>query len=254
MTLNLTSNTPPPALVPEDAAPWARWQTTGTQDNASAVARLEQQLAETQASLQGARNDVSLLTYELRQLYATTGTAYPPVPPADNPTPPPIPPVVSKTIEIDADWSRTWGSSSFYTGGGSDTNGTYLYQGSNPEDKIGIWHFSLGEARGKKITAADMYLRNINTPYSPVVTAGFGGHSYASAPAGKPARTYPFDISWGRGEQKWFPLPGWTYEGLSNGILQGFSIGGIGASNDNYAYFAGVGQSGPPRIRVTFEV
>lgn len=253
--MNLSTDVKPPKEnVNEDAAPWARFATDGIQGNAAALESLDRRFTELMGTLQAARDGISLLNYELRALYSTTGTPYPPVPPADNPTPPPIPPVVSKTIQIDADWSRTWGGSSYYTGGGEDTNGTYLYQGSNPEDKIGLWHFSLGEALGKKITAADMVLRNINTPYSAVVTAGFGGHSFASPPVGKPGRAYPFDVTWGRGEHKWFALPTWTYEGLSNGVLQGFSIGGIGASDANYAYFAGVGQPNPPQLRLTFEV
>jgi hypothetical protein len=197
---------------------------------------------------------IATLQYELRKLYAATGNLYPPVdatppPPAVVPTPPTL-----KTIQIGAAWSRTWGGSSYYTTpSGTYTNSTYLYQGQAPENKIGMWRFDVGVAFNKKIVAADMYLANINIPNGSSVTAGFGTHGNMTAPVGKPGRINGFDVGWGRGEAKWFALPTWTYGGLSNGTIQGFTVGGNGASDSLSAFWQGVGQPAPPVLRLTYQ-
>lgn len=168
--------------------------------------------------------------------------------------PPPAPPVATySTVEVVADWSRTWGGSSYYTGGGTDTDGQALYQGSSPENKIGMWHFNIGAAAGKSFTDVQMFMQNINSPYAGSFTAGFGTHGNGSAPSGKPGRANGFDVGWGRGEGKWFAIPSWAWQGLGNGSIQGFTIGGIGPSNPNYAFFQGVGKGNPPRLKITYQ-
>lgn len=194
---------------------------------------------------------IDLLREQVSQLYAATGNTWPPTPP--EPTPDPAPPAVQDVMQVEAAWSATWGSSSQYSpGGGEDTNGNYLYQGSNPENKIGIWGFDLSKVAGKTILAADMVLRNLGSPYSASFIAGFGTHTYTGVPGGKPSRQNAFDVGWSRGEHKWFPLPTWTYGPMSSGGITGFSIGGIGPSDPNYAYFSGVGAPNPPAIRITY--
>lgn len=237
--------------LPPAAQPWARQLTADVDElladqntlSETSISELRDQVARQNGVIQD-------LMYRITTLYTLTGQTYPPAPPA--PPAPPNPAPVPVTIQIVADWSRTWGSSSFYTGGGTDTNATYLYQGSSPENKIGIFHFNVGSAAGKTITAVDMFIANINSPYAPTFTASFGTHGFASAPAGKPGRSNGFDYGWARGQAAWIPVPSWAYSGLSNGSIQGFTVGGSGASNSNYAYFQGVGQPAPPQLRITY--
>lgn len=206
----------------------------------------------TDGSLQSLRQMTDLLTQQMSQIYAATGNTWPPVP--IPPTPQPVVPVET-TVEIGADWSATWGSSSQYAPGGrEDTNGNYLYQGSNPENKIGIWHHNFTPVLGKKIIAAEFAIRNLGAPYSSSVVAGFGAHTFGAVPGSKPGRNYGWDASWGRGVHAWTPVPPGLYEGISNGTIQGFSVGGIGPSDPNYAYWAGVGAPNPPTIRIRYQV
>lgn len=245
----------PDSNLPPTSQPWGRWVEDTDSRQSGEIEKLQQQYLSLsrgdgdQASLMASMQaNISKLLFEMKFLYAALGQAYPPG------SAPPIPPAPSApvTVDIGADWSRTWGSSSFYTGGGSDTNGTYLYQGSNPENKIGMWHFPTAGIIGKNITNVQMFMANINSPYAPSFVAGFGTHGNGTAPAGKPGRANGFDVGWNRGESKWIGIPSWAYAGLANGSILGFTIGGIGGSNPNYAYFQGVGQPAPPVLRVTY--
>jgi hypothetical protein len=158
------------------------------------------------------------------------------------------------TTTTSATWSRTWGSSTFYTGGGTYTDAQMLYQGSNPENKIGLWGISAGSALGKKITDCQLFLQNVQYPWSSGGTAALGTHSWGSPPGPKPTRNNGFDISWGEGEGKWVGVPSWAWGGISNGSILGFSVGGIGPNDPNSAIFMGVGKSSPPLLRITYQV
>ena len=237
--------------LPPDAQPWGRDIERDIDALAAALAepnqvddRLEVQIGKLIAAQ-------ARFQYELEHLYTETGTPYPP---QDAPPPPEVPPApVVRVFERGADWSRTWGTSSFYTGGGEYTNATYLYQGSAPENKVGMWHFDTAPIIGKQIIAAEMFLSNVNTPWQPTVVAGFGTHSNASPPAGKPGgRINPFDVGWARGESKWFALPSGLYGGLSNGSIMGFTVGPVGPSDANSAFWRGVGQPSAPILKVSY--
>lgn len=194
---------------------------------------------------------IATLFDQLQQLYVLTGQIYPPVPAA--PTPPPAVPTY-KTYEAAAPWSRTWGSSSFYTGGGTYTDAQMLYQGSNPENKIGMFGVDMGGSSGKQITDMQIFLQNVQYPWSSGGTASMGTHQNASAPAGKPGRANGFDVGFSEGEGKWFGVPPILYPGFSNGTFKGFTVGGIGPNDANSAIFMGVGKQYPPRVRITYKV
>lgn len=241
-------------LLP-DAQPWARWNEEEHAEHGNNIADIQSQLASLlsgdggqSTQIAGLQSQISSLLYELKLLYAATGNTYPPTA-----APPVQPPAPETTMEVTAEWSRTWGSSSYYTGTGTHTNATYLYQGSNPENKVGMWRFNVGAAGGKNIVGASMFLQNIDSPYQPSFVASFGTHGNVSAPVSKPGRANGFDVGWGRGEGKWIGIPDWAFGGLSNGSIQGFTIGASGASDPNYAYFMGVGQSAPPVLRLTYK-
>jgi hypothetical protein len=192
---------------------------------------------------------IATLFDQLKQLYVATGNTYPPV--AAAPTPPPTVPTYA-TIETNAVWSRTWGSSSFYTGGGYYTDSQMLYQGSNPENKIGMWGIDMGPAAGKTITDMQVFLQNTDYPWSSGGTAALGVHSFTSPPSGKPGRSNGFDVGWSEGQGKYAPVPPILWPGFSNGSFKGFTVGGIGATDSNSAIFMGVGKPYPPRLRITY--
>lgn len=245
-------------LLP-DSQPWGRWAEgeveTLTAELARANKRIEQLIAGGSDPVFGVQiaelqKKTDLILQQLISLYASTGNSYPPAPPA--PTPPPPAPDKVVLFETRAEWSRTWGTSSYYTGSGEYTNGTYLYQGSNPEDKVGMFRFNMDAVRNKKIKAASVYLANISAPWSSVFVATLGTHGNVVAPEGKPGRENGFDIGWSRGENKWFPIPSWAFGGLSNGSVQGFTVGASGPSDANSAFFKGVGTDDAPIIRIEF--
>lgn len=237
----------PKSNLPQDAIVWGR----SVEDRLDELERENFALLEQVKFLTPARDTISSrfaeVNFQIARIYTLIGGS-------SAVAPPPTPPAATyATVEVVADWSRTWGSSSYYTGSGTDTDSQALYQGSSPEDKIGMWHFGIGAAAGKSFTDVQMFMQNINSPYSGVFTAGFGTHGTGSAPSGKPGRSNGFDVGWARGEGKWCPIPSWAWSGLSNGSIQGFTVGGIGASNANYAFFQGVGKANPPRLKITYQ-
>lgn len=245
----------PDSNLTPDSQPWSRRVDADRAEDREDIDALQRQLEALirgdggQATLiAGVQSQIEKIVHELTTLYGLTGNAYPPTPG------PPVPPPASETtVEMAAAWSRTWGSSSFYTGTATHTNGTYLYQGSNPENKVGMWRFDVGPAAGKNIIGAAMFLQNIDSPYQPSFVASFGTHGNVTAPAGKPGRVNGFDVGWGRGEGKWIGIPDWAFGGLSNGSIQGFTVGASGASDANYAFFMGVGQARPPVLKLTYK-
>lgn len=237
-----------PNLNPE-AQPWGRDVNTELDESLTRDESLAAENARLRAKLDEQATAIGLLGFELRKLYSATGNTYPPV--AVPPVAVPVPPKLTNAT-FSADWSRTWGTSSFYTGSDTYTNGTYLYQGSNPENKVGMWHFPTASIIGKQIVSASLYLSNINTPWQPVVTAHFGTHGNDTAPTGKPGRVNPFDVGWSRGEAKWHPLDVWVLNGLSNGSIKGFTVGASGASDADSAFWAGVGTGAPPQLSVDY--
>lgn len=249
----------PDSNLPGDAQLWRRWM---EEQQSNADTRIDNLAAEISrlANSDGGQaalfamlktGDIATLYAQLQALYTATGTTYPPVPPA--PTPPPVVPKYA-TIETGAIWSRTWGTSSFYTGGGHYTDATMLYQGDNPANKIGMWGITPGAAAGKTITDAQMFLQNTDFPWSSGGTAGFGTHGFASPPSPKPGRVNGFDAGWAEGQGKWIGIPPFIWGAISNGSVKGFTVGGIGPSDPNSAIFMGVGQPSPPRLRLTYQI
>ena len=246
----------PDSNAPGGMQPWIRWNESEVEELKANDSVFAQQLEALlrgdggqAGSIANILSTIARMQYELEFLYNATGTPYPPG------TAPPAPPapVEPTTIEMSADWSRTWGSSSYYTSpSGTYTNSTYLYQGQNPENKVGMWRFDVGSAAGRTIVGASIFLQNIDSPWATPFVAQFGTHGNVAAPVGKPGRSNPFDVGWARGEGKWAPVPDWAWGGLSNGSIQGFTVGAAGPSDPNSAFFMGVGQPNPPRLRITY--
>lgn len=244
----------PDSNLPPQSQPWGR---KNDEEHEQIKAR-QDQIDELIRQIQKAESDpvisvqLAKVTSELISLYNAMGVTYPPAP--TPPPTPPDPPSSWATYEVSALWSRTWGTSSYYTGGGEHTNGTYLYQGSNPENKVGMFGFNTGPIRGKSYRAVSLYMSNINSPYSSSFVATLGTHGEGSPPVGKPGRVNGFDVGWNRGESKWVSIPSWAWGSIANGSILGFTVGASGPSDPNYAFFRGVGAGDPPRLKVEYKV
>ena len=240
----------PASNLTPDSQPWGREIEKELEDRESADLALADKLDEINHRYSSLLSDYNQVLVELHALYAATGNTYPPAAPEPPVEIPPAP--VIKEYYSSAAWSKTWGSSSAYTGSGTDTNATYLYQGSNPENKVGMFGFDTSSVQNKYIISGGLWMANINSPYQPVFSADLGTHSNGSAPGSKPGRVNPFSVGWARGEAKWVPLERWVLDGISNGSITGFTVGASGASDPNYAYFQGVGQASPPVLKLSY--
>lgn len=251
----------PDSNLPPQSQPWGRWN----DEDHDVIKARQDELEEQLRQIKTAKSDPLLgvqiaaieaqlakTTAELISLYAAMGATYPPPPPP--PPAPPTPPSSWAVYEVGAGWSRTWGTSSYYTGGGEYTNSTYLYQGSAPENKVGMFGFNTAPVRNKAFRAVYLYMSNINAPWSSSFVATLGTHGEGAPPVGKPGRQNGFDVGWNRGEAKWIPIPEWAWNSLSNGSILGFTVGASGASNSNSAYFRGVGTTDPPRLKIEYKV
>ena len=192
----------------------------------------------------------------IRTICQIAGYSYPPAaaPPAPPPPEPSAP--VSKTIEVGADWSATWYQSFKRTSaGGTNDDKQSLYQRGSGYT-YSLWRFNVGEAAGKSISSVQMYLSNISTYYNGAFVAILGTHGYVGEPGSRPpgGRNNGFDVGWTAGEGKWIDIPSWAYGGLSNGSIQGFTMGDTTAETRNFARFNGVGRAGGPVLRITFTV
>lgn len=237
----------PPSNLQPESQPWGRSVDEYVESLRAEIEDLSSKVKLLAPPRDSTSSRFAEINYQISRIYGLIGSA------TATPTAPPPPTVTYSTIEIVADWSRSWGSSSFYTGGGTDTDGQALYQGSSPENKIGMWHFNAGPASGRNYTDVQMFLQNINSPYAAGFTANLATHANQNAPTGKPGRGTSFDVGWSRGEGKWIAIPSSMWGSIANGSIQGFTVGGAGPSNANYAYFQGVGKANPPRLKITYQ-
>lgn len=241
-----------PSNLPERSAPWAR--------DVEKEINLTQAHSITNAQeLENAKNTISSLQALTQQqqnyiktLCDLTGTPFPPVAAAITPSvdPPDKPTVQNKKMEIAASWSANWWQS-FKQSDAEDVN-SLLQRGSGYS--FSMWGFNIGEAAGKKIIKAEIYLKNVSTYYNGAFTAILGTHSQATEPASRQSRQNGWNVGWTAGQGKWVALPAWMLGALSSGSIKGFTLGDTVAETKNYARFNGVGQNGAPRLRLTYQV
>lgn len=252
----------PNSNLPQAAVPWGR----AVEDTLS---EFETDQTSTEAELAAALRIVGAQSLQLqtmqnyiRKICELSGLAYPPAgspppPPAPDPSVPDAPAApVSRTTEIGAQWSATWYQSFKRTSaGGTNDDRLSLYQRGSGYT-YSLWRFGAGEAAGKNITGAQMFLSNISTYYNGAFTAVLGTHGYATEPGSRPpgGRTNGFDVGWSAGQGKWIDIPSWAYGGISNGSIQGFTMGDLTKETQNFARFNGVGRPGAPVLRLTFDV
>lgn len=220
--------------------------------NLSAQISVANQAIQTQAA------HLTELQNYIRTICANSGLSYPPVynppapvPPAPAPEAPPV--KVPTTQEFGAVWSATWyqGFKRTKAGGTNDDKNSLYQRGSGYT--FSMWRFDIGPARGKNITSVQMLLTNVSTYYNGAFTAVLGTHGQVNEPGSRQGRENGFDVGWTAGEGKWIDIPSWAYGALSNGSIQGFTMGDNTAETRNFARFNGVGRAGAPVLRVTYD-
>lgn len=250
----------PPSNLPGLAVPWGRAVEEALADSNARITSLEDALRISNQTVGALTSHTTDLQNYIRKICDIAGYSYPPVaapppppaPPAPTPEAPPV--TVRKTHEAVAAWSATWYQSFKRTkAGGTNDDRQSLYQRGSGYT-YSLWRFDVGPAAGKNIVSVQMYLSNISTYYNGAFTAFFGTHGYSGEPATRPGgRQNGFDVGWSAGEAKWIDIPTWAYGGLSNGSIQGFTMGDTNAETRNFARFNGVGRPGAPVIRITYD-
>lgn len=242
--------------LPDAAVPWARAVEGEIDENERTIAAMQQSLSIANGTIEAQAAQLQTLQNYIRKLCELTGNPYPPADAA-----PPEPPAVvvppapqSKTIEVGTIWSATWYQSFKRTSvGGTNDDRQSLYQRGSGYT-FSMWGFDVGEAAGKNITSAEMYMSNISTYWNGPFTAVLGTHSSVGEPGSRQNRQNGWDVGWTAGEAKWIPIPGNFLGGLSNGSIRGFTMGDAVAERQNFARFNGHGRGGSPRLRLTFQV
>lgn len=243
--------------LPEESVPWAREVVEKGIDEAVARAAAAEIRLETANSLiQAQAQQLTTQLNYIRTICELTGTSFPPVSTAQEvaPDPEPVPEkptVVLRTRSFAATWSCSWYQSFKQT----DSDARFLIQRGSGYS-MGMWGFDVGEARGKKIVKAELFLSNSSTYYNGAFTAILGTHNFSSEPGSRPFtnRQNGWDVGWSAGQGKYIPLPAWMRTSLSNGSIRGFTVGDGGRDTKNYARFNGVGRTGAPVLRLTYEL
>lgn len=251
---NIPNSNLPPASVP-----WGRSVEEELTDAQEQVSSLSNALNVANQTIQTQTSHLTELQNYVRKICEIAGYSYPPVAIPEQPAPPaptpeaPKPVVVSVTKEFNAVWSATWYQNFKRTSaGGTHDDKNSLYQRGSGYT-FSMWRFDIGPARGKNITAVQMLLTNVSTYYNAAFTAFLGTHGQVNEPGGRQGRENAFDVGWSAGEGKWIDIPQWAWGALSNGSIQGFTMGDNTAETRNFARFNGVGRNGSPVLRVTYD-
>lgn len=245
-----------PSNLPSHSVGWGREVEQEIETTQGSIENLRSQLEIANSTVGAQADQITSLQNQIRTICELAGYSYPPV---AAPPPPPVipdPAPVRTMIDIPAQWSATWYQSFKRTSpGGTNDDSQSLYQRGSGYT-YSMWRFDVGAAAGKNIVAASMFLSNISTYYNGPFTAILGTHGYSAEPGSRPAggRINGFDVGWQAGKADWINLEPWTYGGLSNGSIQGFTMGDLTRETQNFARFNGVGRAGAPVLRLLFDV
>jgi hypothetical protein len=162
------------------------------------------------------------------------------------------------TKTYNASWSRRYGSAGYtdgtvYQGYYSSTWGTQkslIYFGTQPYADMGST---------AKVSKVEVYLFNNHWYNNGGGTAHIGVFNGTSQPttfSGAVGGLNQTVSSWPVGAGKWVTLPSSWNSGWNGGTpYRGITLGGdLGSSTDKtyYGYFAGVGDTHPPQLRITY--
>lgn len=246
----------PQSFLPDPSQPWGRAIEEALVASQRRITDLESQLATANNTVGTLSQQNQTMQNYIRTICSLAGYSYPPAaaPPAQPPAVVVPPASQSVTKDFGATWSATWYQSFKRTSvGGTNDDRQSLYQRGSGYT-FSMWRFDVGPAAGKQITGAQMYLSNVSTYNNGTFTAFLGTHGLASEPASRQGRQNAFDVGWTAGEGKWISLPAGFYTGLSNGSIQGFTMGDETRETRNFARFNGVGRGGAPVLRLTYTV
>jgi hypothetical protein len=160
------------------------------------------------------------------------------------------------TKTYNAIWSRRYGNAGYtdgtvYQGYYSSTWGTQksmVYFGTQPYTDMGST---------AKVSKVEVYLYNNHWYYNGGGTAHIGAFTGTTEPTSFGGSGVNLTVSsWPVGAGKWVTLPSsWNSSWNSATPYRGITLGAdLGSSTDKtyYGYFAGVGDSHPPQLRITY--
>jgi hypothetical protein len=160
------------------------------------------------------------------------------------------------TKTYNAVWSRRFGNAGYtdgtvYQGYYSSTWGTQksmIYFGTQPYTDMGST---------AKVSKVEVYLYNQHWYYNGGGTAHIGAFTGTTEPTSFSGSGVNLTVSsWPVGAGKWVTLPSsWNSTWNASTPYRGITLGAdLGSSTDKtyYGYFAGVGDSHPPQLRITY--
>lgn len=250
----------PASNLPAASQNWGRGMEKRDLDLLAEITQLQNDAESLRQDIKTKDNHISTLDEYIRVMCQLSGYPYPPVYTPASPAPPPPTPVVPVKVPVTREFGTSW-SATWYQGfkrtsaGGTNDDSRSLYQRGTGYT-YSMWRFDIDGARGKQITSGAMRLSNISTYYNSAFTAFLGTHGLASEPSARPGgdRQNGFNVGWTAGESKWVSLPQGILDGLSNGSIQGFTMGDTGAERQNFARFNGHGREGSPVLSLTYAV
>lgn len=167
------------------------------------------------------------------------------------------PPPQTYTKTYLANWSGS------YQSDGDNRNISECYQGyysgtnGNQYSLIGLPYATIqSDLSGATINKVEVYLNNNHWYQNAGGTAVIGTHTYSSEPSTASLANVNEDInrsSFTYGQAKWVTVSNSIGTALKNNTAKGIALGpGPSTSTAYYGYFAGNGQSGEPRVRITY--
>lgn len=246
----------PLAALPETAKPWGRAVERYIKELETKNQNLNSELEGAIQGIGTRDNQLETMRLQIQAICSLAGLPYPPVftavsAPDDTP-PPPRPTVTTRTFN--AQWSATWYQSFKRTssGGAYDDQNSLYQRGSGYT--YSMWRFDLQPVIGKKIDKVEMLLSNVSSYYNGSFTVFLGTHGFKTEPGSRPGggRVNAWNVGWQTGKSQWIPIDKSLYAALSNGSIQGFTMGDTISDRQNFARFNGVGRPGAPQLRVTY--
>lgn len=167
------------------------------------------------------------------------------------------PPVQQYIKTYSAQWSESFQSD------GDDRNVSECYQGffsstnGNQYSLIGLPYTTIqSDLASSTISKVEIYLNNNHWYQNAGGTAVVGTHTYATEPTSASLANVDEDLdreSFSYGQAKWFTVTNTIGTKLRDNTAKGIALGpGPTTSSTYYGYFAGNGQTGEPKIRITY--
>ncbi|MGI5401948.1 hypothetical protein ACQEVG_21390 [Streptomyces sp. CA-135486] len=161
-----------------------------------------------------------------------------------------IPPKTTYTKTYSASWSGSYANRSGYNSyyGNSCMQGYYSSNNGVQASLIGFPAQLATDLSGATIQKAEIYLYFEHWYYASGGTAVIRAHSHASRPAKYSCDTEAKSISWSRNQGKWVDITA-VFDSTK---WRGIALDPNSSNRISYGRARGVGQTYPPKLRVTY--